>query len=217
MAAVDNFCPGTKWFPGENTIMGRDHTIHAAIKGYVRYYRDPLRHPKRRYIGVALEREGPLSMLPTPRNAPTRRRLGMYASPMKPATEPVAMQQSDPESGPLAPPPSSATTDPTTTDASTTEFNPFKTHQNSPELDATIDKFRSGIFRMSNYEIGLTQRPTNRPPIRPYLKKDRWYAWRKRTKMIKDKQLLQAAKKARKGKGKKSNKGMKLAGPGRKK
>ena len=199
--------------------MGRDHTIHAAVKGYVRYYRDPLRHPKRRYIGVALEREGPMSMLPTPRNAPTRRRLGMYAAPMKPATESASIHESDPESGPLVPPSSSAIIEPNAAGSSSpAEFHPFKQHQNSPELDAMIGKFRSGIFRMSNYEIGLTQRPTKgRRPLRPYLKKDRWYAWRRRTKLMKDKQLIFAAKKARKGKGKKSNKGMSVAGPGKRK
>ena len=54
--------------------MGRDHTIFATQKGYVRYYRDPFRHPKRRYIGVVFERH---QTLPTPPNAPRRRRLGL--------------------------------------------------------------------------------------------------------------------------------------------
>lgn len=58
--------------------MGRDHTIYATEAGYVKYYRDPELHPKRRYIGVCFEREG---TLPTPRNAPTRRRLNMVAVP----------------------------------------------------------------------------------------------------------------------------------------
>src|SRR5687768_12904031 len=43
---------GTLWWPGENCIMGRDHTIHAMATGYVKYYRDPARHPDRKYIGV---------------------------------------------------------------------------------------------------------------------------------------------------------------------
>ena len=67
---------GTQWFPGENCDMGRDHTIFAKEAGYVRFYRDPQRHPRRRYIGVALERSW---KLPTPHNAARRRRLGMLA------------------------------------------------------------------------------------------------------------------------------------------
>lgn len=56
--------------------MGRDHTIFAKEAGYVQFYRDPHRHPRRRYIGVALERTW---KLPTPPNAVRRRRLGMLA------------------------------------------------------------------------------------------------------------------------------------------
>ncbi|CAK7203844.1 hypothetical protein SEUCBS139899_006593 [Sporothrix eucalyptigena] len=71
---------GTIWFPGENTILGRDHTIHAAVAGYVKYYRDPLRHPDRQYIGVTFERNDTLPYSP---NAPRKRRLGMVAVPRK--------------------------------------------------------------------------------------------------------------------------------------
>ncbi|SPQ24970.1 eea74b05-bc04-43b8-b864-4b429977105f [Thermothielavioides terrestris] len=76
---------GTIWHPGENTIMGRDHTIHAAVAGYVKYYRDPQRHPKRQYIGVAFNRE---DKLPYPPAAPRRRKLNMVAVPRK-VEEPV--------------------------------------------------------------------------------------------------------------------------------
>lgn len=65
---------GTAWFAGENCGMGRDHCIFAKQAGYVRYYRDPLRHPKRQYIGVALEKN---DTLPYPPNAARRRRLNM--------------------------------------------------------------------------------------------------------------------------------------------
>ena len=67
---------GSKWHPGENCDMGRDHTIFAKEAGYVRFYRDPARHPKRQYIGVALEKGW---KLPTPQHAVRRRRLGMLA------------------------------------------------------------------------------------------------------------------------------------------
>lgn len=71
---------GTIWHPGENTIMGRDHTIHAAVTGYVKYYRDPLRHPKRQYIGVVFNRE---DKLPYPTGSPRRRKLNLVAVPRK--------------------------------------------------------------------------------------------------------------------------------------
>ncbi|KAI3399229.1 hypothetical protein diail_7390, partial [Diaporthe ilicicola] len=64
------------WHPGENAIKGRDHTIHAAVEGYVKYYRDPQLHPTRQYIGVAFNRN---DSLPYPKDAPRRRKLGMVA------------------------------------------------------------------------------------------------------------------------------------------
>ncbi|KAL1847228.1 54S ribosomal protein L2 mitochondrial [Diaporthe australafricana] len=67
---------GTMWHPGENTLKGRDHTIHAAVEGYVKYYRDPQLHPTRQYIGVAFNRD---DSLPYPKDAPRRRKLGMVA------------------------------------------------------------------------------------------------------------------------------------------
>ncbi|KAL4903499.1 ribosomal L27 protein-domain-containing protein [Aspergillus multicolor] len=70
---------GSKWWPGENCAMGRDHTIYATEAGYVRYYLDPERHPDRKYIGIVFEKDG---KLPTPRNAPTRRKLNRVAVPM---------------------------------------------------------------------------------------------------------------------------------------
>ena len=42
---------GSLWWPGENCIMGRDFTIHSMATGYVKYYRDPEKHPDRKYIG----------------------------------------------------------------------------------------------------------------------------------------------------------------------
>jgi hypothetical protein len=60
--------------------MGRDHTIHASVKGFVKYYRDPARHPKRQYIGVTFTRE---EKLPYPPGLPRKRKLGMVAVPRK--------------------------------------------------------------------------------------------------------------------------------------
>ena len=72
---------GTIWHAGENALAGRDHTIHAAVTGYVKYYRDPARHPTRQYIGVAFNRN---DTLPYPQNAVRRRKLGLVAQQRKP-------------------------------------------------------------------------------------------------------------------------------------
>ncbi|KAL1902399.1 hypothetical protein Sste5346_001379 [Sporothrix stenoceras] len=71
---------GTIWHPGDNTILGRDHTIHSAIAGYVKYYRDPLRHPTRQYIGVTYDRNDRLPYSP---HAARKRKLGMVAIPRR--------------------------------------------------------------------------------------------------------------------------------------
>lgn len=64
------------WHAGENALRGRDHTIHAAATGYVKYYRDPAVHPTRQFIGVAFNKE---DTLPYPKNEPRRRKLGLVA------------------------------------------------------------------------------------------------------------------------------------------
>lgn len=76
---------GTIWHAGENAIRGRDHTIHAAVEGYVKYYRDPERHPDKQYIGVAFNKE---DKLPYPRNEPRRRKLNMVAHTRKSGSRP---------------------------------------------------------------------------------------------------------------------------------
>ena len=62
--------------------MGRDHTIFALQKGFVRYYRDPERHKERKYIGVVLEQG---MALPRGRNGSRWRRLGMVGVPIEEA------------------------------------------------------------------------------------------------------------------------------------
>lgn len=71
---------GTDWFPGDNCAMGRDHTIYATESGFMKYYKDPEKHPKRQFIGVVFKRD---QVLPLPRNAHRRRRLGMLAVKME--------------------------------------------------------------------------------------------------------------------------------------
>lgn len=74
---------GSLWWPGENCIMGRDFTIHSMATGYVKYYRDPEKHPDRKYIGVTFDKE---DTLPYPADAERKRRLGMTAHPIRPKT-----------------------------------------------------------------------------------------------------------------------------------
>ncbi|KAG5361480.1 54S ribosomal protein L2 [Yarrowia sp. C11] len=76
---------GTKFYPGENTWIGRDHTIYAKEPGYVRYYYDPF-HPTRRFAGVALT---PEARLPTDHLSPRARRFGrnVISDPKRAAAE----------------------------------------------------------------------------------------------------------------------------------
>lgn len=78
---------GTLWWPGENCIMGRDHTIHAMATGYVKYYRDPAKHPDRKYIGVVFDKK---DTLPYPLHAERKRKLNMTTYTIRPkAPEPT--------------------------------------------------------------------------------------------------------------------------------
>ena len=60
--------------------MGRDHTIHAMATGYVKYYRDPSKHPDRKYIGVVFNKD---DTLPYPVHAERKRRLNLELRPIK--------------------------------------------------------------------------------------------------------------------------------------
>lgn len=82
---------GTIWWPGENTHMGRTHSIHASVAGYVKYYRDPVNHPKRQFIGVTFNRD---DVLPYPENAPRKRKLSMYTIPRVEKAEPPLLSPS---------------------------------------------------------------------------------------------------------------------------
>ncbi|KAJ1800858.1 54S ribosomal protein L2 mitochondrial [Coemansia sp. RSA 2399] len=48
---------GTKFHPGENVGMGKDHTLFALQPGYVKVYADSRIKEGRRHIAVALEKE----------------------------------------------------------------------------------------------------------------------------------------------------------------
>ena len=56
---------GRKFWPGENTYMGKDHTIHAAKEGRLAWSRDPWRRRKKTYVHV-IQRENPNRALVNP-------------------------------------------------------------------------------------------------------------------------------------------------------
>ncbi|KAL5606628.1 hypothetical protein BROUX41_003026 [Berkeleyomyces rouxiae] len=118
---------GTLWWPGENTNMGRDHTIHAAVSGYVKYYRDPTRHPDRKYIGVVFNKE---DTLPYPTHAERKRRLGM-----------VPVTKETPEAKPAM----SASGIPNTI---------VRTHPHKPEQSQVLNLQDDYTYRESAWAIG---------------------------------------------------------------
>lgn len=144
---------GSKWFPGENCAMGRDHTIYATQAGYVRYYLDPEKHSERRYIGVVFEKDG---MLPVPRNAPSRRKLNMVSVPrMVPVSH-----QSDLVAS---------------IDGNGTQVGSVAAvdAESGPQL-------RPGyMYREANWVIGRAAEKAG-VVAQPYDRGDRWLAWRKR-------------------------------------
>lgn len=147
---------GSKWFPGENCGMGRDHTIYATQAGYVRYYLDPERHPERRYIGIVFDKE---AKLPYPRNAPSRRKLNM-----------VGVTRVEPQGA-----------QPDLT-ASIAGVNADNTQVASAEAVNAEDglQLRPGyMYREANWIIG---RAAEKAGIfaKPYDRGNRWLAWRKR-------------------------------------
>lgn len=155
--------------------MGRDHTIYATQKGYVKYYKDPFKHPKRRYIGVALERD---SILPTPPDAPRRRRLGLLAIPMNEESEHLT------DNYVLPPTPIGGVNNiGSLPKGMELEVN-GRGGQVRPTYtlkDGTVLKMRNNyMFREDNWQIGRTAERSG-VKVTPFKKGNRWLAWRKRT------------------------------------
>ncbi|KAI9887375.1 MAG: 54S ribosomal protein L2 mitochondrial [Watsoniomyces obsoletus] len=160
---------GTLWFPGTNCGIGRDHTIYATQAGYVNYYRNPTVHPKRKYIGVAFEKD---HMLPYPPNAPRHRRLGMVAVPMTHSAAPDIPPAQDTEAVPeeqvtreRKEAPKLVTIHPSA------KNQPIKTLHLRPNYS----------YREGNWEIGRAAERAG-IKIREYQRGDRFLAWRKTSK-----------------------------------
>lgn len=155
--------------------MGRDHTIFAKEAGYVQFYRDPHRHPRRRYIGVALERTW---KLPTPLNAVRRRRLGMLAVERKDIDLKALSERHNTDITTLIP----ANPEPPMTDK---EKRTVRRRQKSGLIPIKDLVMKRGYqWRMTNAEIGrIAERAEVQKPV--YRKGDRFLAWRMRRRNTK--------------------------------
>lgn len=150
--------------------MGRDHTIFATAKGYVTFYSDPERHPRRKYIGVVFERG---MKLPTPRNAARRRRLGMVAREMSTSTPTLEASESHTETNDLV-----------VVDGKTPQMmeQPKQIRAQAPAAKGIKPGY---MFRESNAYIGrAAERAGVR--VRKFDHRDRFAAWRRRTAQIKE-------------------------------
>ncbi|KAF2245884.1 ribosomal protein L27 [Trematosphaeria pertusa] len=177
---------GTAWFPGENCKFGRDHCIFATESGYVRYYRDPFKHPKRQYIGVALQKD---ETLPYPRNAARKRRLNMVAveRDAEPDTVEGQIVVADLQVG----------------DGTGSETSVRATPRDKPERNLVMGK--GYAYREANWQIGRAAERAN-VRVQEFVPGDRWAAWRKsqaRKSANAERKRLRTSQKAAKPKAKK--------------
>lgn len=178
---------GTHWFPGDNCAMGRDHTIFAMQPGFVKYYRDPLKHPDRQYIGVVFERGQTLPQAP---HAVRRRRLGMLAYQMQPVLE--AGEQSSLEGSAAAVQGAGADEQQLTSAGSVVDARPLNTIREAPrevrerrvhsvkgDIGKGVATLRPGYqYRMANWEIGRAAERA-KIEVKTFKPGDRFAAWRK--------------------------------------
>lgn len=160
--------------------MGRDHTIYATQSGYVKYYKDPMKHPKRQYIGVVFERQ---QSLPQALNAVRRRRLGMLAYQM-PAVEDRAENEllvGGLVTGEEAGLKGNAGQPSTLREAPKETRGQVLGKNDKGEVVKSAPILRPGYqYRQANWEIG---RAAERAAIKvePFRPGDRFTAWRKST------------------------------------
>ncbi|PWY86396.1 hypothetical protein BO94DRAFT_535550 [Aspergillus sclerotioniger CBS 115572] len=176
---------GTKWFPGENCAMGRDHTIYAAEAGYVRYYLDPERHSERKYIGVVFEKDG---KLPVPRNAPSRRRLGRVN--VKFEVEGEGVQKK--EEGDLV---AEVGVGKKVEDGGVVVGSVAKEEM---QTDGGVQLRPGYMYREANWVIGRAAEKAG-ITAKVYRRKNRWLAWRKRTAKSERMAQMKSLKNKKKG------------------
>lgn len=143
--------------------MGRDHTIYATHHGYVKYYKDPEKHPKRQYIGVVFERD---QVLPLPRNSMRRRRLNMTATTMETAPEILdevtvrtdLVLEGDGSKG--------------------VAVRQTRNKERKGEEGRNLQLRPGYMYREANWEIGRAAERA-KVKVREFTPRDRWTAWRK--------------------------------------
>jgi large subunit ribosomal protein L27 len=158
--------------------MGRDHTIHATQPGFVKYYADPARHPKRRYIGVVFERN---QTLPTPPNAARRRRLGLVAVRRTDLVEEgeVDWEDGNTMSGPIFP--LSKTRRGRVEGLGRNTMTRGKLREGRGQGGGKLKMSSNYQFREPNWSIGrIPEREGISQKVREYDRGDRFLAWRKR-------------------------------------
>lgn len=150
--------------------MGRDHTIYATESGYVKYYKDPERHPKRQYIGVVFERN---QVLPLPRNSMRRRRLGLAASQMEfltVAESPEAVEDS-----------AVLQTEEGTVQSQVSVAKVTKKVRERKGEEGRVLTLKPGyMYREANWEIGRAAERA-KIQVKEFKPRDRWTAWKKST------------------------------------
>ena len=179
--------------------MGRDHTIFATEKGYVTYYKDPERHPKRKYIGVVFERG---MTLPVRRDQPRRRRLGLVGREMSTVATATTPTATSIEGGPgaVVKKIGEKTFD---SEASALRDRPKSQRRKVPQKkqEAKIKLRANYSYREANWEIGRAAEYAG-VKVEKYDRNDRFAAWRKRNAKKAEEMEKKMLKKARKGKGK---------------
>jgi large subunit ribosomal protein L27 len=145
--------------------MGRDHTIFALAKGFVRYYRDPGRPGaagEKKYIGVVFDQT---MKLPRGRNEARRRRLGMEMSTM--AQIPEGETESTEEL-------------PTATEVSKSTAGSKNSKTASPPNVPPVTLRPGYTYMESNWSIGRAAERAG-VKVRTYKPNNRFLAWRKAT------------------------------------
>lgn len=166
--------------------MGRDHTIYSLAAGYVKFYKDPRKHPDRKYIGVVFQRE---DRLPYPPNAARRRRFGMVATPRRDReveVEGLAPGLPDPSVPPATPgmPAEMIASTPSDAVVSSPEGSSgVKKHKKGGKevVPPPVIPLRPGYqYRLANWQIGRAAETArlNLEQFR-YKPRDRFKAWRK--------------------------------------
>ena len=148
--------------------MGKDHTIFALQKGFVRYYKDPSRNAERKYIGVVFERG---MHLPRGPGGVRWRRLGMDVRTISTVSgEDDQLIDGETVIGDRV------------VEGEATELRdaPREQREAVPEKKEELKMSAGYQYRQTNYEIGrAAERKGVR--VRPHDPKDRFLAWRKRT------------------------------------